>query len=1079
MFTALILSLALVCTQDAPELPVLKPGAVGVGEIRPEKQARLALKIETEGTVTISVEALRFDPFVAIEDGQGRTIARDDDSGTSDGAWLILDVSPFVTYEIVVGAQTGGGGKFHLDVRDGRVDPPDETEAEGLSRLYRTIAEHERDKGNAINALNLHYESGVVMYGLGEYALAMPPFREAQALAVETAQPALEIASNAHLGGCERRIGDFDVGVAMLEQAWEQRARANNPQVDCLILEQLGEAHFDRSELAEALEDFDEWARIAAETGLAHFEALAHTRRGKALEVAGDRQGAADAHDKALALLDTFEDVRTEVQVLLAAGQFLKIIDQYDEAARVLLLAAGMPTSWEVHLAIQIELGHVQISRGRYGHASQCLERAAAILGDRDDRDEQRFEQHLQVAMAELAFRTGDLVGARELTEDSIDLARDEDDLQLMVELIAYRGMLQEQDGEYFAANKSYEEAQGLCGGLERPELEWRVLFDMGRLARKEERFTRALDMQTLALDLADQTENPSSRAACLNGIAYTLTFMGQHAEAREGAQAALAIWEQAGQPDQALMGPLHTLAVAALGDGKLDDVDRLLARADEIIDREDVSGLHRMTAAGVRSGFTGWGEVAQDGVSRRLDDPDADRAPLVAEGFDRAARWKARALLEGMPAASVPRDRIGSLRDELGADRVLIEYARGAENLYAYVLEADALTRLDLGPASDLDAQVEDYLAGMTQLENLASADEIAKRGGALHDLMLAPVLATLDRDVEGLVIVPTPGLARLPFEALVTSADTSRGAPLGFDGIEFLADRYHVTYGPSSPVLARLGELGPRRTPGRALVMGDPWYASEATGTARDPRTTTTANYDRLLATKAEVVGIAEALLLSDADQDDEVKGDLAELVALKRERSGKLESRRFDLYIGEAATADRLARDLREYEVVHIAAHGEVDPEDPLRTGLILSYDGNVHGYVTLLDILDMQLDANLVVLSACETASGRILKGEGVQSMAQAFLQAGSRAVVASLWSVDDQATRATMSQFYESILLDERRGAEALRDAKNLNELKRNVRQYGNARGDSVHGPSTGNVGHPYYWAPFIYVGAIP
>jgi CHAT domain-containing protein/tetratricopeptide (TPR) repeat protein len=1097
MFTALILSLALVCAQDPTgtaqvqpaELPVVLAGSGGFGFLASPEGVRLNLQIDEPGEVTISLESIYFDAALSVIDGQGRVLGSDGDSGAGDNAWLTLEVKPFVTYEILVGCENEGGrGAFFLAVHEGRSDPPAETRAESDVRTHTLFAEHEVEKGKLNKACELYFTAGNAAYMQAEHQLAMPPLREAIALGKETGIAAYEIASMALLGACERRVGDVETAVELLEGAWERRADAPNAQVDCLILENLGEYHADRREYEEALKHFTRWSEIAAEVGLANFEALAHARRARMQERMFDRTAAGESHDRALALLDSFDDPYIEAQILLAAGQFLNQGSRYDDAANVLRRAAdivvetGPAITWEVDLLVHTELGEVQTWRGRYGAARKCLERASQLLGDRADR---RFELQLQMTLCTLAERTGDIYRAREICEFVIEVAREQDNLPVLMVMTRKLGSLQEKLGDFFAAERTYEEALGLAGGLDRPEHEWQVLFAQGRLTRKQERHDKALDLYMLALERAEALEDESAQADCLNGIAYTLTFLpereGALASARDGALGALAIWDAAGAPDEALIGPLHTLAVIALHEGKLDEVDRLLARADDIIEREDVAGLDRDDAAGVRSGFTEWGEVAQDSVALRLEDADAERLPLIAEGFDRAGRWKARALLEGMPAQPVPRDRIGVLRDELGDDRVLIEYAHGARKLYAYVLDGGGLSRFDLGPAPDLDEQVEGFLAGMTDAGSLAPADEIAKRGGALHDLMLAPILAELDEGIDGLVIVPTPGLARLPFEALVTSANDARGAVRSFDQVEFLADRYHVTYGPSSPVLARLGMLGSRRTPGRALVMGDPWYASEAAGIAmsRDPRTSGLASYDRLLATKAEVVDIAEALLLSDSDQDDETRDHLAELAALKRERSGALESRRFDLYVGEAATADILARDLRQYEVLHIAAHGEVDPEDPLRTGLILSFDGNVHGYVTLLDILDMQLDANLVVLSACETASGRVLKGEGVQSMAQAFLQAGSRAVVASLWSVDDQATRATMSQFYESILLGERRGAEALRDAKNLDELKRNVRLHGNARGEGLHAPSSSNVGHPYYWAPFIYVGAIP
>jgi CHAT domain-containing protein/tetratricopeptide (TPR) repeat protein len=1080
--------LALLLAQDTSSTDTVRPGHAGFDRLPAGGTKRLQLAIEEPGPVTLVLESIDFDPLLQVRDGQDRELASDDDSGPHRGAWLALDVKPFVTYALVVASADGAGGRYRLEVRAGRAEPPPESDEEGRVSVHARFAGHAQAAGDVKGAAIIQYSAGEWLCGHGEYVLARGPLRAARALAQECGFARLEVAATAYLGACERRVGDLDEGIALLAAAWERRAAVASPGFPSLILENLGEAHLAKGELDEALRCFDAWAASATADGLPAFEALAHSRRGKLLARRGEREAAGLAHGRALGLLAEIEQPEYASQVLVAAGTFHADEDRYLEATELLERAAECAVVWDVQLEAQLALGNALTSRARYGQARSCLERAGSLLRDRADR---RFELQLQVAAAELAFRTGDLGAAAAYAEAAIEGARARGRPDLEMEQVCYLGMLREVSGDLDGAGRLYEQALRLCGALDRPEREWRVHFDLGRLRQVQERYPESLELRRRALERAEALGETSARAACLNGIAYTRTLVGEHAEAHALAREALALWEQTGETDQVLRGPLHTLAVAALGLDRLDEADALLARADALIEREDVAGLQRLEAAGVRSAFAPWGELEQDLVARRLGEPDADRAALVARGLEGAGRWKARALLEGMPATGMASERLDALRARLGPDRVLVEYVRGASTLRAYVLSSGDLRLVDLGPLAGLDGEVQAYLDGMTDEDRLAGADEIARRGGALHARLLAPLLSGLDAPPEGLVVVPTAQLAKLPFEALVVRAQAEPGAPLGFDRIEFVADRHDVTYGPSVPVLARLLAHGPRRTPGRALVMGDPVYASETVASAadpggatpRDPRTTGATRYARLAGTRGEVVDIAEALLLAGGPSDEAVRDNLAGLAALERERSGALRSRDFDLYLGADASAERLRGDLREYGILHIATHGEVDPIDWLRTGLVLAYDGQAHGHVTTLEILDLQLDADLVVLSACETARGRVLEGEGVQSLAYAFLQAGARAVVASLWSVDDDATRETMARFYEAILLDRRGGAAALRHAKALRQLKQRVRHTGHPRGpapgETLVPPSNAVVGHPYYWAPFIWAGAIP
>src|SRR6185369_2872901 len=131
---------------------------------------------------------------------------------------------------------------------------------------------------------------------------------------------------------------------------------------------------------------------------------------------------------------------------------------------------------------------------------------------------------------------------------------------------------------------------------------------------------------------------------------------------------------------------------------------------------------------------------------------------------------------------------------------------------------------------------------------------------------------------------------------------------------------------------------------------------------------------------------------------------------------------------------------------------------DEEQPSRSGIVLSQEGDNDGVLQSAEIMRLRLNADLVTLSSCQSGLGKILAGEGVMGMTRAFFYAGAQSLVVSLWSVNDAATAALMKRFYSNLKAGLRRD-EALRQAK-LALMK--------TPGSSWR--------HPYYWAPFVFLG---
>jgi CHAT domain-containing protein len=180
------------------------------------------------------------------------------------------------------------------------------------------------------------------------------------------------------------------------------------------------------------------------------------------------------------------------------------------------------------------------------------------------------------------------------------------------------------------------------------------------------------------------------------------------------------------------------------------------------------------------------------------------------------------------------------------------------------------------------------------------------------------------------------------------------------------------------------------------------------------------------------------------------------------LEADAIAALAPRRTRVWSDFAATRSAaLDSTLQEFGILHVAAHAVIDEERSQLSGIVLSQvnrDGVVQdGTVRVHDIYNLSLKARLVVLSACRTALGRPVEGEGLMGLARSYLYAGADAVMATLWDVDDRATAAFMSHFYAALLKGNAAPAEALRRARAA--LQQDAR-----------------FALPHYWAGFVMIG---
>lgn len=363
-----------------------------------------------------------------------------------------------------------------------------------------------------------------------------------------------------------------------------------------------------------------------------------------------------------------------------------------------------------------------------------------------------------------------------------------------------------------------------------------------------------------------------------------------------------------------------------------------------------------------------------------------------------------------------------------LARGQALVAYFTGQQTHFAFVLRPGAnIAMYQIGQESALEPLVRDMRAGIydyflseqrTSALYEASAKKYAANALRLYDILLAPFAKTLP---EELLIIPDGVLGYLPFDALLTTAQTVPATR--FKALPYLMQKHRVSYCYSSTLWREMQE---NTSENKRLAAFAPAFPNNRVANPMALR----GALDTLYFNQSEVEEIAGVL-----------------------NQTG--------YYTGARATKAQFMQLAPEAGIIHIASHGIANDTASGYSFVALTAESNNPDSNRLYarELYNLQLQAAMVVLSACETGIGELKKGEGVISLARAFAYAGAKSVISTLWSVNDASTTAIMRALYKRLRAGDSK-AQALQTAKIA---------YLESREDDL-------AAHPFYWSAYIAVG---
>ncbi len=608
--------------------------------------------------------------------------------------------------------------------------------------------------------------------------------------------------------------------------------------------------------------------------------------------------------------------------------------------------------------------------------------------------------------------------------------------------------------GEQVNAFASYKQALPLSEQVGDTGLLISTLYNLGRASRDAGQLDESLQYVKRSIDLIEELRanvaTPDYRAFYFSGVSQNydlqIDVLMQLDQKRPGeafaAQGLLA-------SENARARSLIDLVIESRGDIRQGAPPELLERERQLQGSLRSQAQYEMDLKGKENS-----DAESDQLRREIDQLQTDYEKLEGELRDRSSPF----FTLTKNALDLPQ-----IQSQLDGNTILLEYALGDERSYLWTVTHDSLRSYELPARKVIETsgtQIYKALTARQEFEGKAgggyqrdveAADALYETQAAQLSQMLFGSIAK-DLGSKRLVIVAEGVLQSIPFDALPAPNTDLDGTKAR---VPLLAN-HEIVMLPSFSTLAAIRRNARATNSDKRVVavLADPVF------TANDDRVMNR-NESRVARVDSNPEGSPalrdfQGLLRNGNTMRLAYASEEADTIMRTVPRGAGMVAKGFDAN-RETATSSLLG----QYQIVHFATHSFLNSQHPELSGVVLSRvnrDGSdADGFLGLQEIYRLKLSSDLIVLSACDTALGKDVRGEGLVGLTHAFMSAGSKSVVASLWKVDDRATSALMAEFYKAMLQDGLTPAAALRTAK-----------------EKIRQQQTWSA--PYFWAGFVLEG---
>ena len=859
--------------------------------------------------------------------------------------------------------------------------------------------------------------------------------------AIEVYQNALEIYHNIGDERGEAEIlggfgliysaADAEKSMSYYRQALTMRERVDDKQLIGNSLNSIGVLFMNSGEYSNSIPYFDRAETVRSEIG-----DLSNLRRTQSLKASaylslGEEQNNAGKYSESLMNLEKALEIYQNINsksgvsevwnqmgfVYSNLGDYTTAIEKISDAIAIIVEennTSGLAGAYN-HLGIVLQMS---------GRLEKALEYFNNSLGIYEELNDQVNIIALLSNIGTLYFDRKDYLRSEEYLYKALLISREIKDKRLEANCLLNLANAQILLGKLNESESNYETGLKIAKYLNSPDLMWRFYVGMAESIQKSGEYDKAVELNDSALNLIDGIRGT------LQDERLKTSYIARERFAFEGVISMLGmLYERDGSRGYDLLA--YKYAELSKSRAFLDMLSESLANLNKGADNELLKSQDS-----IFSSLAVAKQQLEDESSKDLPDEQiiVDLKSKIKESEEELSRFKQQIRNANPKYADLKYPQPVSLEEvrSLSADKniVFLEYSVGDSSSFLWVITPTDRHFFRLPDRKSLQEQVESIRFGL--LEPAKTTDKfIISAGYSLYTQLIKPAEPYLSKKSK-LVIIPDGILNYLPFEVLITE-NKEESTEVIYSDLPFLVKKYPVCYVQSASVLKTLlsehgskTETNPLNT--NLIAFGDPFYEI-----INDTSAISENRFSRLEYSGLEIENIASFFKKGSAD-----------------------------IYLRDLATEENVKRnsELKKYKYVHFATHGFIDEKKPDYSSLVLT-PGNdssgEDGFLRATEIFNLDMDADLVVLSACQTGLGKLVRGEGMVGLTRAFMYAGTPAVMVSLWSVSDISTATLMGEFYKNLVKGKLNKTDALRKAQ-LTMLKDE------------------KFAHPFYWAPFVLFG---